>query len=472
MATGFFNKIVQVNVSQQYAPEPNTLQESAAIVSMNSTTVPDGTAQYISQPGILLNYLTAIIPTEIEYSDTTKLVTVTFSSDVSGYEVGDTLPIIIEGSYPTGYNGTFLGTVATATTITYPLASNPSLISTLPNVYYGYAAWLISADKTWWSQNGQTTGYWLFESGSDVVSDVLDEIDNYFINHSKEIYNWCFLPSMADTSGDVGDLKVFFDKYNTLTSLIKFYVTIDNANYSDWDSHITDPYKNVFVMAQQMNSSTVNQVCAISYAAFITNIKPTPSNKLPSSSYAYLWNVDVNTASNSDMQNFISANVNFAASGAEGGISNVILVYGNNLDGTPQNVAYSIDWQQIQLDLSISNAIINGSNSQINPLYYNQDGINRLQAVAGATAARGISTGLAIGRVILVQLTPEEFTSKLSSGEYAGNYVINAVPFATYTAQNPSDYAQGLYGGFQASFVPQYGFKRIVFNLEATQFAG
>jgi len=49
--------------------------------------------------------------------------------------------------------------------------------------------------------------------------------------------------------------------------------------------------------------------------------------------------------------------------------------------------------------------------------------------------------------------------------------VINAVPFNLYVAQNPSNYAQGIYGGFQASFVPQYGFTQIVFNLNATQFA-
>ena len=171
------------------------------------------------------------------------------------------------------------------------------------------------------------------------------------------------------------------------------------------------------------------------------------------------------------MNEFSDGNINFVSVGAEGGISNTILVLGDNLDGTPQNVAYSIDWQQIQLELALANAVINGSNSQINPLYYNQSGIDRLQSVAGATAARGIATGLALGQVVLVQLDPTEFAKNLSNGVYRGNYVINAVPFSIYTALNPSDYSQGLYGGFQASFVPQYGFKRIVFNLEATQFA-
>ena len=59
----------------------------------------------------------------------------------------------------------------------------------------------------------------------------------------------------------------------------------------------------------------------------------------------------------------------------------------------------------------------------------------------------------------------------LKNGLYAGNFVINAVPFTTYVASQPSDYANGLYGGFSASYTPQYGFETIVFNLNVTQFA-
>jgi hypothetical protein len=134
-------------------------------------------------------------------------------------------------------------------------------------------------------------------------------------------------------------------------------------------------------------------------------------------------------------------------------------------------VGYSIDWVQINLNTDLANAVINGSNNPISPLYYNQDGINFLQQVAAITADRAIATGLALGRVIVTSLTSSDFARNLSLGLYRGNFVINAVPFSEYTALNPSDYANGLYGGFAASYVPQYGFERIVFNLNVTQFA-
>ena len=160
------------------------------------------------------------------------------------------------------------------------------------------------------------------------------------------------------------------------------------------------------------------------------------------------------------------------ATGAEGGISNTILVPGKNLDGTPQNVAYSIDWQQIQLNEAISNAVINGSNNPEAPLYYNQDGINFLQQVAGTVATRAIQSGLALGQLVLTSLDAVTFASNVQKGLYAGNYVINAVPFADYVSVNPADYASQIYGGFSAAYTPQYGFETIVFNLNVTQFAG
>ena len=225
-------------------------------------------------------------------------------------------------------------------------------------------------------------------------------------------------------------------------------------------------------MIQSPTYGPATELDSVAYMAFITNIVPTPTNKLPPSSYAYLYGVTAYSGLTQTLiTTFADGNINYVSTGAEGGISNTILIQGDNLDGSPANVAYSIDWQQINLNLDLSNAVINGSNSTINPLYYNQNGIDRLQAVAANTAARGIATGLALGQVVLTQLDPTVFAQNLSSGLYAGNYVINAVPFAFYVAQNPSDYSQGLYGGLQASFVPQYGFKRIVFNLQATQFA-
>lgn len=463
MAQGFFNHIVQLNVTAEYAPEPSALQSRGMIVSQGSTSVPTGTAVYFGDPTSLSGYL----------SPAKSISTLTWTAGVvevalttnHGLTEGTLTPLIVTGAFPSAYNGTVVATVGADNVLTYSLDVDPGLASIPGSARYGVDAWLIAADATWWAQNGQVTGYFLFESGTADVGDTLTALDAWIVANPRQVYNVCFLPGVDEAAADAYN---FFQQYNALTTLMKFYLPVTPTSSSTWADYST--LRNVFTQVQVISATTVSQVASVAYAAYITNIRPTPTNKLPPSSYAYLNNVDPLTLNQTQMSAYTDGNINFASLGAEGGISNVILVYGNNLNGFPQNVAYSIDWQQVELDLALSNAVINGSNNQINPLYYNQDGINRLQSVAANVAARGVATGLALGRVITTQLSPEEFTANLSRGDYRGNYVINAVPFATYVALNPSDYARGLYGGFQASFVPQFGFRRIVFNLLATTF--
>ena len=463
MSSLSYNRIVQINVTQQYAPQPNKLQNTAAIVSGNSTTITPGTTAYIASPSSLAGYLTSAVSiTGISW--TSGVVTVSFAS-AHGIEVGATTPLIVQNVLPSAYNGNYIATASTTTALTYSLASDPGAETALGTAIFGQQAWLIAADATWWAQNGQQQGYYVYESGQTTPATILTSVQTFLAANPKTIYNWGFLPGI-DT--DTTDAFAFFNLHNALTSLVKFYLPVTTTTYPNWSAAT---FKNVFAMVQSPVYGAASELDSIAYMAYITNITPSPTNKLPPSAYSYLYNVTAYPLTQALMTDFADGHINYASTGAEGGISNVILINGDNLDGSPANVAYSIDWQQIQLDLSLSNAVINGSNSTINPLYYNQNGIDRLQAVAANTAARGIASGLALGQVVLVQLDPTVFAQNLSAGLYAGNYVINAVPFATYVAQNPSDYSQGLYQGFQASFVPQYGFQRIVFNLQATQFA-
>ncbi|MCV5403834.1 hypothetical protein OFM88_30215, partial [Escherichia coli] len=84
----------------------------------------------------------------------------------------------------------------------------------------------------------------------------------------------------------------------------------------------------------------------------------------------------------------------------EGGLSNKVLFTGRMLDGNPFNYWYSVAWTAINLELDLANEIINGSNTTVNPLYYEQKGIDRLQRRALKTLRNGISYGLILGRVI------------------------------------------------------------------------
>ena len=202
------------------------------------------------------------------------------------------------------------------------------------------------------------------------------------------------------------------------------------------------------------------------------NYDPTSTNKVTPFNLAFLFGVTpFPTPGNSSLLTTLStANINYIGTGAEGGISDTILVGGHTMDGNPFNYWYSVDWTSINLDLNLANAVINGSNNPVNPLYYNQDGINRLQAVAARTMNTGVTNGLALGTVIQTELSAGDLAAALDAGTFAGNIVVNAEPFTTYSTENPNDYGIGKYGGLTIVYTPARGFEQIIVQLNVTNF--
>ena len=203
-----------------------------------------------------------------------------------------------------------------------------------------------------------------------------------------------------------------------------------------------------------------------------TAYTPSSAYRVPPFAFSYVYGVTpFPTQGNGALLTTLkAANTNVIGTGAEGGISNTIVLWGTGEDGTPINYWYQIDWLNLNINLRISNAVINGSNNTQAPLYLNQDGVNALQAVGAATLSSGITYGLIFGQVLQTELSGAQFALNVQAGLYAGYAVINAVPFATYYAASPSDYSIGKYAGFSVAFTPQNGFTQITFNLNATQF--
>jgi hypothetical protein len=141
----------------------------------------------------------------------------------------------------------------------------------------------------------------------------------------------------------------------------------------------------------------------------------------------------------------LTAGGNIILSGAEGGISTATIRNGTTMDGQQAMYWYAVDWILFEAKRLLAAAVINGSNSNP-PLYYNQNGINSLLAILNNIGSDGIAFGLL----------------------YSATF--SAVPFTTFVAQNPSDYAAGIYTGFSCVATWQAGFLAITFYLDATQF--
>ena len=176
---------------------------------------------------------------------------------------------------------------------------------------------------------------------------------------------------------------------------------------------------------------------------------PSAANRVAPFAFKYVYGVTPfpTRGNNSLLTTLKNSNVNIIGTGAEGGISTAIILWGTTEDSYDLTYWYSVDWVQINADQFISNAIINGSNNPQNPLYYDQNGINRLQAVAQVVMNNAIAFGLALAPV-----------------------KVTAVPFATYVSQNPTDYPAGIYRGLAVSYTPNRGFIQIVFYVNVTSF--
>ena len=198
---------------------------------------------------------------------------------------------------------------------------------------------------------------------------------------------------------------------------------------------------------------------------------PSTTNRVTPFAFSYLYGVTPFPIQgfNSLVTTLQTANISIVGTGAEGGISQTALFKGHTMDGNPFNYWYSADWMQINLDVATSNAVINGSNNPINPLYYNQPGINVLQSVAASVCNQGIIYGLVLGNVVLTALDGPVLDANLDAGDYADQTVINAVPFVTYSIENPSDYATATYSGLAVIYMPQQGFEHINYNLVITE---
>ena len=216
--------------------------------------------------------------------------------------------------------------------------------------------------------------------------------------------------------------------------------------------------------------STEFSAAAMIYSAL--HYKPGATNKVAPYSFQFLYGVTpFPTRSNSALLQILkNASVNIVGTGAEGGISNAIILWGTTNDGRGFTYWYSADWIQINIDLAVANAVINGSNNPINPLYYNQPGLNRLQAVAAGVCDNGLKFGLVLWPSAQTQLDGPPLAAALAAGTYNQNTVVNAIPFVLYSQENPGDYAIGNYSGFSITYTPQLGFTSITFNIVISSF--
>ena len=540
-------QIVTVQVSQQVAPTPSTLQRTGALLSQGATTLSQNTYSLLTQLSDLTPLLTpAKAITSLAWLS--SVVTVTTAAP-HGYPSGDVLEVTIAGAVPAGYNGTYAVTVTGASTFTYALASNPGA-ETVPGTYVPAGVAELTAMATSFFAMGLTASTYVLELGPGSTSRGITELGAYITASPQFFYNYLVPRGWADDS----TYPAFLGTYTGTTAKTYFFTTVSLANYTAFTS---GTLKDVFAVIENYPTGTwaANALTAATWssgeatfttttahgvavgqwfqvsgmtptgyngwyqalagttgstlvAALATNPgaesvlgtldvsyyastgvgatefaaaqpyfaalaqKPSATNKVTPLSYTFLYGLTpFQTRGNAALLTTLkAAGVNWVGTGSEGGISNLVLMGGLTMDLRQWQYWYAVDWTAINLDLNLSNAIINGSNDKVNPLYYNQAGIDRLQKVAANTFASGITFGMINGTVAQTALDSQDFDDALNAGTFTGLAVVNAVPIVPYLTASPGDYKIGQYDGLSGLIVPQLGFEAILFNLVVSDF--
>ena len=448
--------IVTVNISVLNAPAPITLQSTGAFISQGATTIGAGNKQLLTQ----LSDLTGIL------NGTSPISTITWNLNVAtattvtphGLTIDDTVELTISGATPSGYNGTFLCTVTGNTTFTYPLANNPGGAASGAVWTEEDVAELVAMATTFFAQ-GASQSVYVLELGAGNATDGTAALSTYITANPNAFYAY-LLPRTWD--GNAAFLA-FVAGFENLTAKTYFFVTTTTGTYSAY----TSAMKCVFWGVEAPGIPATEFSLAAAFHVLLS-YAPSPTNLVTPFAFSYLYGVtSYPTVGNSALLAAIkAANGNYVGTGAEGGISTAVLFWGTTADGNDFTYWYSIDWVQLACDQAIANAIINGSNNPSNPLYYSQQGINTLQNAVAQVMSNGVSYGLVLFGPLQTALIGTTLNQNFDDGDYAGQTVVNAVPFLAYVAANPSDYPIGKYAGLIVIFTPNRGFKAIVFNVQ------
>lgn len=424
-------QIVVVNVSQQVASAPNLLQRTGAFISQGGTTLTAGSTALLTEKSDLTSILQPSVAIA-SISWTSSVVTVQTSA-AHGIPTGKVVSGVISGVAPVGYNGTFACTGVDSTHFTYPLASNPGSETTLGTFTLAAVGELAAMGNTFFGQ-GNSQAVYVLELGVGTPADGVTALGLYLQSPTTRFYSY-LIPREWDTETTAPTL---FRQYESTTSEVYFFVTTTIDTYTNWTNL---PTKSAYLAPASPDAPSAEFSLAADFYATLS-AAPGPASKVPPLAWRFVYGVTPYVLTPTQQTTLKGVGLNWITTGAQGGISQFTIANGQFGDKRPWNYWYSVDWVITTITQALAAVVINGSNSVINPLYYNQSGINQLQKTAQSDLNDGVAFGLILGPV-----------------------TVNAVPFSTYVAENPNDYAAGLYAGLSATFTPARGFDQITVNL-------
>jgi hypothetical protein len=470
------NSIVTVQVNTILAPAAPNLQQRGAILSFGGTNTPVNTQSYLTQ----FEDLEAILSTPMEIIDavwtagTVNVRTVNPLPASTG-GVGTVISVLMTGFLPVGYNGLYDCTVTGVDEFSYSLLADPGPTTTVGSAQLGAAAQLNAQVSTFFRQ-GTSSGVYVLELGFHTsFGNELLTFENFLNTNTMAFYGY-LLPYNWGAALNIPSLITLFQQFSNPESMNYFWLTLQSNSVG----LIPSTLKCVIQLMEAPSVKAVRDAALPGeYAEFTMagmfywgiQFRATAVTRVAPMCFKYIYGVTPYPVQNNGplLVSFKELAINYIQTGAEGGINYTNIYQGVTADGQDYfNWWWTIDWVQINANVALSNAIINGANDPLAPLYYDQFGINFLEGVLAGVMTSGVQLGMVNGTVLQTGYDSVTLSQQIQAGVFAGRCNVNAVPFITYATQNPDDYGVGEYDGLSTLFVPARGFVHILVVVVAT----
>jgi hypothetical protein len=472
------NSIVTVNVSTIIAPTPNTYQQSGCFVSYGATQLETQQVALLTQR----EDLEAVLFPETSILSLTwnnGIVTCTVAAGGPMWQAGDAPTVNVQGCVPEAYNGVgVVSSVIDATSFTYTsaaLAVDPGPATTLGTVQPAGATELGQMATTFFAQ-GNSISVWVLELGPQSVAEAQAALLETWLGiNPRSFYGYLLPRSIGAAEANIEAFRNLFKQYQNPEAMTYFWMTTTPSTMDILD----ETYKCVIQMVEAPACldplNLQDPEGEFSLAAMFYNgmlFRPSSTNPVAPMAFKYLYGVTAYPTQNNGplLVSFKKANTNYVSTGAEGGIAFCMVYAGVTKDGQDYfNWWWTIDWIQIQVNIDVSNRVINGSNNPLNPLYYDQIGIDSLHSTLAQTMIDASAFGMVVGAIMMSGLTGPQLQQAIDNGTYAGQCNVNAVPFIPYAQTKPGDYKIGEYDGLSTLFIPKRGFIHVLINVVASE---
>ena len=470
------NAIVTVQVKTIIAPSPNNYQQTGCFVSFGGTNLNPLEVQELTARGDL--DLVAFAGVKIE-SLTWAAGGVTCVVDgilPPNFQVGY---VNIGGCSPAVYNVRHANaSVVDASTFTYTspdLATDPGPASELGSVAKESSVELGQMATTFFDQ-GNAISVYVLELGDE--SDFQKRaalLEEWLTLNPRSFYGY-LLPRAHGTSGEkIAYFRNLFKQYQSPEAMTYFWLTVDKEERNELDKTYKCVIQGVEAPEVLEDLNLGDPFGEFTLAAMFYNAMifiPSNARRVAPMAFKFAYGcTHYPTQNNGPMlKSFKDTCTNYISTGFEGGIDFNMIYTGVTRDGMDYfNWWWTIDWVQIQINIDLSNCIINGANNALAPLYYDQGGIDTLHACLTGTMVNARAFGMVVGPIVMSGSTGDQLETDIANGVYEGACNTNAVPFVPYAESNPGHYKIGEYDGLSTLFIPKRGFIHVLVTVAASE---